>query len=81
MNIHINAAEKLPVVKAANMPIGSIGKVNNHLYIIHTNETGDDFIAVWPTSNPPGIEHKIINQIDTWDVELLPRGSTLTLTF
>jgi hypothetical protein len=74
-------------IKAKDMPFGSIAKVrgsNAGLYLIHTNDNGDEWIRIWLSCTPIGIQAVDVNSLNSvlyWDVELLPEGTELTLKF
>jgi hypothetical protein len=75
-------------IKAKDMPFGSIAKVrgpNAGLYLIHTNNNGDEWIRIWLSTTPVGIEAvndvTSLNIVLDWNVELLPEGTELTLKF
>lgn len=83
METKIDYKEEPDLISAFNMPLGSIGRVipsAEPLYLIHTIENGDSYIALWPNSN--GIEVKQSDHtLSSWKVKLLPKGTKLTLTF
>lgn len=85
MEIQINAVEAPRLIKVSEMPVGSIGKVvgasMSDLYVIHTNENGDKYICLWPNSNPPGLEVRSEKIVESFEVELLPKGTTIELKF
>jgi len=81
MKIEISKNESV-AIKGDQIPRGRIAKVvGSDLYIFRTRSSTStgEVIRVWVAGND--FESIRLDAISTWEVELLPEGTTVTFTF
>lgn len=78
MKIEVSKLEKLNI-NAKDLPLGRLGKVNSDLYLFKASGSTDEFIRIWLRSGE--MQSISLTDLPAWEIELLPVGTYITLTF
>jgi hypothetical protein len=87
MKARLNNSTNPGYIKAKDLPIGSIGKVDGKdtLLVVHTEENGAKWLIIWPSTPGGQVGIEAVDQLgparECWDVVPLPKGTELILTF